>query len=52
MDNQYRIPPATFLEDNYQYLARQIQERFVMISLLGILYGTVHSIPNRPPITR
>ena len=49
MNYQTPIPPATFLEDSYQYLARQIQERFVMIGLLGSLYGTAPSTPHASP---
>ncbi|KAM5533657.1 hypothetical protein V8D89_012681 [Ganoderma adspersum] len=41
MNCQTCIPPATFLEESYQYLARQIQERFVMIGLLGSLYSVL-----------
>ena len=44
MDQQNPIPPATFLEGSYQYLARQIHERFVMIGLFGGLYGTAFPV--------
>ena len=49
MNRQNPFPPATFLEDIYKYLERQIQERFVMIGLLGSLYGTALSTPYFSP---